>query len=211
MSHIVRNRPWGTVDLILHENRVFFQQNWFYHWLTEPGVNPWTYPERLHFHNSLDRQIWARWSNRIVLQVQGTTPLARRLARTGVPINFDVRWVRVNGHWDVFARKLPRGGSYRSNVLFGRRVINLDSEDLAPHIACRDDRTTCAENFLTVPHEFSHTLDNRDEYNRASPYYADTASIVNIGGKVRARHLHLIVTELNTMVRGCTFSVPAEV
>ncbi len=210
MGHIVSNMPWGTIDLDTGENRVFFQQKWFYHWLTEPGASAWTYPERRHFHNTLDRQIWARWSNRIVFRVQGTTRLARRLARTGVPINFDVRWELVNGHWDVYARKLPAGGSYRSNVHFGRREINLDSEDLEPHGACRDDGTTCADDFLTVPHEFGHTIDNRDEYNRASPHYADTGSIMNIGGQLRSRHLNLIIAQLNTMVRGGTFSVPNE-
>jgi hypothetical protein len=235
VSHLVSNQPWGSIDLDTTAGRVFFQEEWFYNWTVMPGATPWTVAQRRHFHNTLDRQIWGRWSNRIRLRVSGATPFCRRFAASGVPINFDIRWVLRPGHWTVNARKMPPGSNpttFISNVVLATRVINLDSADLASY-AVSNAAGASNPRFAAGPHEFGHTLHNFDEYNAPTPptpprslgdlgrfaadfgAYArdlalllDAASILNIGTQVRARHLHLILQALNGLTPGCTWTAP---
>ena len=209
MSHAVREKPWGTIDLDLHAPRVFFQQKWHYNWTAAPGVAPWTVTERRRFHHRLDRQIWSRWSNRIRLRVTGSGDFFRRV-HGAVPINFDVKWQLGPGHWTVNVRKLPADSNpttFISNVVFATRTINLDSADLAAYTPS-NAAGVAGPGFLAVPHEFAHTLGAPDEYVAGSPHLADSTSIANVGRQVRGRHLALILTELNTMVPGCTFAYP---
>ncbi|MDJ0836837.1 MAG: hypothetical protein QNK37_09990 [Acidobacteriota bacterium] len=205
MAHIVRKLDWGVIDLDTSKPFVFFQQRWFYNWIVSTGATAWTYAEKKHFHNTLDRQIWAAWSNRVKLKVSGTSKWVTEW-KDGVPINFDVKWVLEDGHWTVNARKLPKGGKYRSNVVYSKLEINLDSEDLASRRACTDDGV-CEDGFRTVPHEFGHALQyKQDEYKTGHKHLADTRSIMNIGDELRARHLTAVLAELNTMLPDTTFA-----
>lgn len=217
MSHIVSRQPWGVIDLDTREGRIFFQQDWHYNWLLRPPLADWTIQEKRYFHNTLDRQVWGRWSMRIRFPVRLTPGVASpsatareliaRVGARGVPINFDVHWVLGPGHWQVNVTKIAHGDSVRSNVNFTTRIINLDTEDFIPHDV-ETDGGVAGHNFLTAPHEYGHTLDNPDEYTNDSPNLADTSSTMNIGNQIRPRHLHLIVDTLNTMLPGVTFSAP---
>lgn len=217
MPHIVSNQPWGVVDIVLHEGRIFFQQNWYYIWQVHPPMAPWTQDEKRNLHNTMDRQIWSVWSNhrvRIPMRLgPSPSPQARELfQRTGgnVPINFDIRWVTQPGHWEVTAVKTRPGDSSRSFVEFDTRKITIYSHDVPPSGACTDSGV-CQNNFLVAPHEFGHTINADDEYTTTSPHLADTSSIMNIGRQVRPRHLQLIVDTLNKMVRGANFILPAAI
>ena len=206
MAHVVQKLDWGDLDVTA--GRIFFQQKWKYNWMKDGAASDWTLAEKRNFHNTLDKQIWSVWSMKIKIRVTGGD-LARRFG-TGIPINFDVKWVLAGGHWTVNARKLVPGTSYRSNVVYGTRIINLDSADLVPH-RVPNAAGVEREGFRTVPHEFGHTLDtdeNPDEYTAGSRHLADTASIMNIGKKLRGRHITAIVSELNKMVSGTTFRYP---
>lgn len=61
-------------------------------------------------------------------------------------------------------------------------------------------------------HEFGHILGNSyvfnrgDEYNSSSVHFSDKASIMNVGSKIRDRHLWYIIEQLNTMIPSTTFS-----
>ncbi|MCS7026802.1 MAG: hypothetical protein NZV14_18535 [Bryobacteraceae bacterium] len=215
MPHIVRHEPWGVIDIVLHEGRIFFQQDWYYLWQVRPPLAPWTYEEKRNFHNTADRQIWGVWSNRIRIPVQLAPNADSRardfVSRTAgrVPINFDIRWVTRAGHYTVTVIKIPAGAPGRSWVNFGTRQITLHSDDLDPRGACTDTDVCTDNGFLTAPHEFGHTIQLPDEYRATSPHVSDTASIMNIGRQVRPRHLQLIVNTLNQMFPGCVFSLPA--
>jgi hypothetical protein len=208
MAHLVKKLDWGDIDLDTKEGRIFFQQKWKYNWTKVGAASDWTLAEKRKFHNTLDKQIWSVWSMKIKIRVTGGD-LARRF-RTGIPINFDVKWVVAGGHWTVNARKLVPGGSYRSNVVYGTRTINLDSEDLVPHKVLNDAGVEL-EGFRTVPHEFGHALDtdeNPDEYKAGSAKLADTGSIMNIGKELRGRHISGILAELDKLAPGTTFRYP---
>jgi len=210
MSHLVAREPWGAVDLDEHLGRVFVQQTWHYHWMEQGGSTPWTVEEKRNFHRELDHQIWGMWSNRLRLRIIGMTVLARRFSAAGIPINFDIRWVRAGGNWQVNAHKLPPGtamaNAYRPNVTFGTRIINMYTPALAPYRtrnAAGDRRT----GFRSTPHEFGHTLNNPDEYEAGSPNLGDPDSLMNVGRDVRARHLTLVIGTLNRLVPACRFSL----
>jgi hypothetical protein len=208
VSHITREKTWGTIDLITHEGRIFFQQRWKYNWLATPPVSPWTLAEKRRFHNSVDTQIWRHWSNRIRFAITGSAPLCRRYRE--ISINFDARWVLSNEHWTVAASKLPAGSTPTtviSNVDRANMTINLDSADLASYEAC--NAAGRCRDFRAVPHEFGHTFPGvNDEYNAGHPNLGDTDSRMNIGDQLRTRHLQPLLNELNTMVADCTFSHP---
>jgi hypothetical protein len=204
MGHLVAREPWGVVDLGTTDGRVFVQQDWFYIWSVVPPASPWTHPEKQHFHNTLDRHVWAQWSDRLRIYPTGAHELARRFGTSGLRLTFDVHWVTRPGHWTVTVRKLVPGGNYRSNVTFATRTIELDSEDLTPHVAANDAGQTGA-GFRTGPHEFGHTIRNPDEYNRGAANLADTTSVMNIGQQLRPRHAQLITETLHKLVPACMF------
>ena len=207
MGHLVAREPWGTVDLNTTEGRVWVQQDWFYTWTVNPGAAAWTTTQKQEFHNTLDRQVWAGWSDRIRVRVAGPGEFARRFAGAGLRLTFDVHWVLAAGHWSVRVRKLPAGSNpttFISNVSFTTRQIELDSADLAAYAA--SNAAGASRTFRAGPHEFGHTFKNPDEYNAGSPNLVDTSSIMNIGTQVRPRHLTLLLTTLGRLMPGLTFT-----
>jgi hypothetical protein len=211
MTHLVSRQPWGDLDVDTQLGRVFVVQKWHYAWtLFSSQVAPWTYEERKQFHNTLDRQVWAEWSNRFRLQVTGSGDFARRFAATGVPLNFDIQWVIAAGHWHVTVRKMPPNSSrttFRSHVVPATRRIEIDTMDLPPSSAA-NDAGQISRRFRSGPQEFGHTMALRDEYNAGSPHLPDTASIMNIGTQVRRRHLQLTIDTLNSLMPTVKFSAP---
>ena len=210
MAHVVKTLPWGTIDIVLRENRIFFQQTWQYNWVVQTPLAPWSLAEKRRFHRNVDLSIWGNWSNRFRFPVSGNHEFARRNHSAGVPINFDVRWVTATGQWTCEAWKIHPGTSRTSNVTFGTRRIELDDHDFTAHRACNNATPqVCRNGFQTVPHEFGHTFDLDDEYTTGSPHLADSTSIMNVGREFRRRHFALMLTELNTMIPGVTFAAPA--
>jgi hypothetical protein len=205
MAHIVRDAPWGIIDIVVAEGRIFFQERWQYTWVASPGEKDWTLAEKRHFHHAIDNQIWRFWSNRIRFSTTGNALFAKHFR--SVPINFDVRWVLAKPHWHVTVRKLPPGSTpttYISNVDRAQMEINLDSADLPSYTPTNAAGKT--HKFFAVPHEFGHTFPGiDDEYVAGAPNLADTDSIMNIGDQIRARHLQPMIDELNKMIPGCTF------
>lgn len=214
MAHIVSRNTWGVIDIDTTLGRILVQQYWHYHWvLFDPSVRAWTDAEKSHFHNTLDRQIWSAWSQRLRLRVSGPTPFAKRFERSGVSISFDIRRVHAAGHWNVTVRKMPPGStrdSYRSNVTYTTRRIDLDTMDLAasPATNALGQKT---RDFQTGPHVFGHTLSLPDEHHAQARFAADAASIMNIGRTLRPRHLEIVVSTLDTLLPGTRFSVLGDV
>jgi hypothetical protein len=210
MSHVVRRLPWCTIDIDTSAGQVFVQLKWKYHW---KPLAYWTIQRRRAFHHRLDLILWSSWSNRVTLNVSGTSDFARRFSASGVGINVDVRWVLSGEDWNVTVTKIPRGDFARSSVEWTGRTIDLDTNDLTP-VERSDTNVTPARQYRQTPvaHEFGHALGNTvilgrgDEYS-SGPYTRDTASMMNIGHELRARHLTTILEELNKMIADTTFSV----
>lgn len=213
MSHLVKDIGWGTVDFVLHEHRIFFQQKWRYEWKVAAGQPRWQLSEKRAFHAQVDRLIWRSWSNKVTLIATGD----RKYTIGGSwPINLDVRWVTRNSQWDVDVTKVAAGTSGVGEVFWNTNRINLNTGDLKNYRACNAAPAAtqvCNDSFNTVPHEFGHSIGNTwvlsrgDEYNAASTHLADADSILNVGTDLRKRHFKTLIEEINKMTPGTTWSV----
>jgi len=210
MGHVVSKLAWGTVDVDTTLGRVFFQQDWGYKWEFEAPETAWTYQEQLVFHTKVDRQIWSSWSFRVTLGVTGNHWMVAKFGRSGLPINFDVRW-RTNkqtSQWSIRAVKTKRTvkGGARSNVTFSERKCELFASDTDPRGA-KNDAGAVRYGFVTPPHEFGHMIGLPDEYNAGDANLSDTDSMMNIGRYIRARHMVEVLAQLGAIFPGCTFAV----
>jgi hypothetical protein len=215
LGHVTSNETWATVDLNTSNGQVFIQEDWFYNWNLWPGVTTgWTYPEKRATHNRIDRAIWGVWSNNVRLGVSGTSAFAKQFRNTGVPVNFDIRWdIKLPAHWQVKVWKMAPGTDpafpHRSFVDPPRNIIELNTADLRPNSAGNAAGANTTK-FVTPPHEFGHTIGPggivlQDEYNAGHPNLGDSQSIMNIGNKIRRRHLVDVVKILNRLMPGTTF------
>ncbi len=213
MSHIVRETPWCVIDVDTTQGRIFLQQRWRYTWLVQPPMAVWTRQEKRDFHHRADRHIWAAWSNRVRMNVRGTSSFARRHVRAGVSMNLDVRWVLRNEHWNVSVWKIPAGTLRISSVGWTARTVTLDSNDFQPRTFCDTATPRVCTTQIPVAHEFGHTVGNTavlsrgDEYRSTSPNVGDNTSIMHHGAVLRNRHFTTILEELNQMIPNTTFSV----
>lgn len=222
MSHLVRNLPWCDIDLDTQKGVVFVQLRWQYLWRVQPPLLPWTLQEKRKFHNSADRAIWHSWSNRVALNVSGSSQFARAFTNRSIGINLDVRWVTANPHWTVTVTKIPAGTIAISSVQWSARTITLDSNDVQSVTRCRQAAGPPAPGggfpvacFRQIPvaHEFGHAAGNTavlsrgDEYGAGHTLHADATSMMNIGGEIRNRHFNTILDELNQMISDTTFSL----
>jgi hypothetical protein len=206
--NVISKQPWGVVTLDLTLGKVVLRQDWEYSWTVLTPLLPWTYAERKAFHDTTDRQIWGVWSNRVRYAVAGTTKYGKEYAKTGILVNFDIRWVTTGGHWKVSVQKVPKGPFFSSGVTFATKTIRLNSTDMAAYEATNANNVS-NKKFRALPHEFGHTVGAGDEYNLGSPHLTDAQSVMNIGRELRARHLKLLTDTLNTMLPGVTFTPPA--
>lgn len=212
MAHVVRTLPWCDIDIDTITGQVFLQQKWNYKWILGPVMSVWTATEKTNFHNRADKYIWAAWSKRATLGVSGTSSFSRTHSSKGVPINLDIRRVTSGEHWNVNVKKIAASAFERSNVVWSRRIINLDTNDFKTRINCLGVPRVCHKQ-KPVAHEFGHAAGNTavlgrgDEYKTGHAHVNDHASIMNAGSQLRSRHFQTILDELNKMIPGTTFSV----
>jgi hypothetical protein len=254
MGHLVKQFPWGTVDLDFLRGHVFVREDWRYaDWRLDtekhgdlPSPGAWTHSEKVAFHNSVDQLIWAFWSLRAEFRIEPRPQpgaFARRFVdqflRKPLTLSFDVRRVHSRAHWSVFVTKYNPDikEKPRAEVDVPQRRIFLTTFDTVPLTASRQTpdaiagprkgesdpefRTRIAparsaekklvtsrigeKRFRVAPHEFGHTLGSVDEYNPNSRFYDDLHSVMNVGRRVRPRHLELVRSALHELVPGCSF------
>ncbi len=216
MAHIVKNEPWGIVDLDTERGTVFVRQDWHYKWRVAPPMRDWSPSEEHAFHHAVDHMIWARWSRQVRIRVKRdplappskTDHLVGRFSQGSLSLTFDVRQVRGGGHWATTVTKVsPLGKKPRAEVRFDVKEVFLYSTDQRLRTARRfADDPTAQKNFSIPAHEFGHTLKNDDEYEKGGANFDDLESIMNIGRDLRPRHLHLVMETLAQMVPGYAFS-----
>jgi hypothetical protein len=204
MGHVVKQLPWCVIDIDTTLGRVFFQQWWKYAWEVQIPMEDWSLAEKRTFHNSVDRQIWASWSNRVRLGVAGTHAFARRFARAGATINLDVRCAARrplgrDGAEDAAGRVRAQHGRFsqpQDQAQHQHGDVDAPACNAAPTPVCRP--------LPLSTHEFGHTIDNDDEYTAGSPHLADNTSIEH---RPAIRSGTQPTTELNTMIPA-TFRSP---
>jgi hypothetical protein len=215
MGHVTKETPRAVIDINTSTGQILVRQRWQYRWLISPGMPPWTYAEKLHFHKMSDRAIWDVWSNRARLAVYGSSDFAKRFMNYGCPVNCDISWVTANPHWLVDVKKMPKGIPHKSKILWDSRRVLLGSTDFAPTIRTGNNGQKIEQK--TAAHEFAHTFGNvsknkrGDEYPKKkvpnSPHVLDQNSILNIGMQLRERHFRTLLEELHPMIKDTGFVV----
>lgn len=200
-------RKTERMDIVIEPYRqtILVQQRWMYLWGHDAH---WTYDEKKNFHDSADKLIWQQWSGHYVIRIEGGSKFAKQYKQHDFTVNFDIKWVLSNPHWDVMVRKVPRGGFNTSTVWWDTRLVVLDTEDIHPR------ETLPGFEQYPVVHEFGHAIGNVpqevnhwDEYRKESPHYSDLYSVMNVGNELRERHLDYLVKELNFMIPETIFSI----
>jgi hypothetical protein len=203
------------MDIHIEETRgtILIKQKWKYSWLTMAGATAWTYPEKKLFHSKVDNLIWNSWGNHFFLKVEGNSDFSKRNSDKKWDVNFDIEWVLSSEHWDVNVTKLPSNhvGYEVSSVRWDSKIITIDTKDTA-YRKIQGPRKKYYQ--YPLVHEFGHAAGNTnkvpgmhgDEYKATSPYNGDKPSLMNLGNKLRSRHLDYVLSQLNTMVAGSTFS-----
>lgn len=210
MGHLVRETDRCTVDLDTHGAQILIIQRWQYVWTVRPPLTRWTLSEQQAFHRRAERGIRGSWDNRARIRASGTSELARQLAGKNIPVRIDIKWVTSRPHWTVTVQKVPADAFVTSFVVWDRRTITLDTNDLRWRNAANGEP---GMNQLPVSHEFSHAFGNvpqrghGDEYRADSPHNADSQSIVNVGNSLRPRHFDHVISELNQMAPDTSFAV----
>ncbi len=204
MGHVTRDTNRADIDLNTASGQILNVQKWRYNWKLGPGQPTWTYKEKKHFHRRADLMVWDVWSNRASFRATGKSDFARRFAGRNLPVNFDIDWVLSGGHWLVHVIKVPPGDmSHPTRVEWPSQQIFL----------CTEDFETTRHSGGIIAHEFGHSMGNTgvlgrgDEYRTTSPHHGDTASVINVGRALRARHFRTMIEEMNKMIADTTFSV----
>jgi hypothetical protein len=229
--HLVQREDWATIDLDVTNGHVRVRQDWHYKWSALPGLPPWTPEEKHAYHRAVDHLIWAHWSMRATIAVRrqqtraaasGTARnLVARFPHRRLTLSFDVRKVSTRTQWLAHVVKLdpktPPKEQPRPECYFFQRRLDLYDTSITKVRAARYPGDPKANpNFIDVPHEFGHALGYGnyyrmpDEYKEESAFRQEIDSIMNIGRRIRARHLFLIMATLEDMVPGCTFSASVE-
>jgi len=215
MGYLTANPGWSDISLNLDTGHVFVQEKWHYEWTADAGARAWSLAEKRKFHALVDRQIWSVWSSgQFHLRVRGKGEFVRKFPNHLPTTEFDIKWVLTGGHWQVRARKTAPGAALTrdddSAVIFKDRKIFLTAKDFTPKQSVENDAGRRSDDFQTGAHEFGHTQatsrDNvHDEYGAGNANLGDTDSIMNIGRKVRERHIAGLIEELNKLLPGVTF------
>jgi hypothetical protein len=155
--------------------------------------------------------------------------LLQRFSHHHLTMSFDVRRMTTGEHWEATVHKMDRrpqldaqGQSKkpslkRAETDFAHRKLTLYDIDIEPHRASRYEHDPKAQkNFSVTAHEFGHALGysnplgKGEESLRGHRRFEDVKSIMNIGRRLRARHLFLIMKTLGSMVPACTFTARVE-
>ncbi|MGM5630929.1 hypothetical protein O2K51_08490 [Apibacter raozihei] len=209
------------MDIFIEEeqNSILVQEKWQYLWHTK--VTPWLLSEKRHFHKLADLRIWSVWSGYFKLKVTGSSNFATKHKSTSFTLNFDIKWVLKNPHWNVTVTKIAPNTFEQSYIKWNERVIHLDTEDTKLNFKGKVN----SKSFYQYPiaHEFGHTVGNSyfaligktaihsDEYSLNNllngGFKLDYSSIMNIGNELRNRHLDYILIQLNSMIPNTYFII----
>ncbi|WP_346882961.1 hypothetical protein [uncultured Algibacter sp.] len=214
MINTIRTIKTDRMDITIDfDNQVIFvQQKWKYTWTTDPSLSSWTYAEKKKFHDTADNLLWQQWSDKFNLKLTGSSKMVSKFNTKLFTVNFDIKWVTANAHWDVKVKKIKSGHFETSSVHWTSKTIKLDTEDLK---AVKRTRGTKTYKQHPISHEFGHAIGNTshisgmhaDEYKTSSAFKIDLLSRMNVGNQLRKRHGDYLVSELNKVIPNAKFVV----
>lgn len=205
-GEFVINSETGAISLLLKCK---------YTWVKNSDVkDDWTFIEKSLFIINVYTTVCSEWNGKIFFSVSGTSDFARKFQ--GKPLPFDIQMIPVNHgeHCDVTALKVRPGDDVRTYVIWGSRILHIDSEDVVAVRKCLDPAQTVCSNQINVPHEIGHMIGYLDdEYaldksgKATTAYRSDAAALMNIGMELRSRYLEHVNTFLNVIIPDTYFTV----
>jgi len=207
------SRITDRMNLHIEEFRstILIQQKWKYNWKKLAGTTDWTYRQKKKFHHKTDNLVWQIWGGHFKLRTKGSSRFAKKYKNKNLTVNFDIKWVLKDEHWNVNVTKIPNGDFKTSSVSWNSKKIEFDTEDTKIV-----KRSSGGVEFKQYPiiHEFGHAVGNSiyastgmhgDEYKTTSTHNSDKKSMMNIGNELRKRHIDYLISELNQMIKNTTF------
>ncbi|MWP47754.1 hypothetical protein [Gilliamella sp. Pas-s27] len=159
------------MDIFIEEDRntILVQEKWQYNWFTR--ATPWTIWEKRKFHQSADILISKIWGNYFKLKIKGLSNFAVKHKNSIFTVIFDIKWVLTNPHWTVNVIKIAPGGFETSYVIWGQRIISLDTEDIKSNYRGYFGLKDYYQ--FPIAHEFGHTVGNIPIIGHSDEYHND--------------------------------------
>ena len=156
------------------------------------GLDKWRFEDKRTFIDLWDRTVKHIWDGLCVKSLNNN-----KLVKLSIAFDYHSR-VMLN--WEVTVKKRAREAGFRSYVAPGSNQVALS--DYANEISVRGVRNVGNFQQITSAHEFGHMIGLADEYGSLfggsdGPYSQDYNSVMNIGSKVRQRHVNHILRWLN--------------
>jgi hypothetical protein len=184
------------LQLIEHANgnyelRLFMKLQFFF---KDDGMNKWKESEKKQFISSWELRVRKIWDGHLLKVLNNN-----KQVYLGLMFNIQVGGFMLD-HWEITVKKLPAGTVFRSYVHPRAKNVMLTEND--NNIVVRNVRNVGAYQQITSTHEFGHMIGLDDEYGvlfggKQGKHNADYDSVMNIGSKVRQRHMGHILSWLN--------------
>jgi hypothetical protein len=142
----------------------------------------WTQAERDSFVQEWLRQIPATWDKQNHTTYSGFN--------VSLAFNCNIRQEAENSQWQANVMKLKSRAAFRTSAV----CLNCYPDNYDAKFDSNDDvEKPGGRRQTAMIHEFGHMVGQPDEYKSDSPHYEDKSSVMNLGAKVRDRHLtHLV-------------------
>lgn len=166
-----------------YELRLFMKLQFFF--IDDP-MSKWTKSEEQRFISNWKSRVGKIWDGQLLKVLP-----SKKTVRLGLDFEIQIGGFMFD-HWEISVKKVPAGSTFRCFVNPGKKNVMLTENDNA--ITIRNVRKVGNFQQITSAHEFGHMIGLDDEYGPlfggiSGAYTKDYASVMNIGSKVRSRHL----------------------
>ena len=197
---VSREKRYWDIMIDRESKVVTVTEKWGYIWKNDSDESGWTTSDQANFHAAASRVVREHWS-----ALLWSTSRHEELDNELYSLEFRIKRTNLDDcHWKVEVYRDPTHGS---NVNWERNRIQLSVSDTLPTTAYT--KTGVAKSgFYIVAHEFGHSLlYGRDEYKKRSRFLDDTASVMNVGTVIRARHYKRLLRHVNRAAIGQKFEI----
>lgn len=174
-----------------YELRLFMKLQFFF---KGDGINKWLEIDKQKFISSWENRVRQIWDGHVLKVLSNNKPIKLKL-------DFQIQ---IDGimfdHWEITVKKVPSGSTFRSFVRPGLKDVTLTENDNG--VTVRKVRKIGGFQQITTAHEFGHMIGLDDEYGplfggAQGSHNTDYNSVMNIGSKVKKRHINELMTWLN--------------
>lgn len=174
-----------------YELRLFMKLQFYF---KDDGINRWLKADKEKFITNWEKRVRTIWGGHVL-----------KVLSSGKSIHLKLDFeIQIDGimfdHWEITVRKVPSGSAFRSFVRPGMKDVTLTEADNG--VTVRKVRKVGGFQQITSAHEFGHMIGLDDEYGPLfggddNSHANDYNSVMNIGSKVKRRHINDLTIWLN--------------